>query len=104
MITIVTVDETILERAARVTGIRDKTALVRRSLESLTARESARRLAVLAGSEKEPRAVPERHSDDGQIRRIGLSVIPDPAADAAADAAANPAAAAAADAGGNGRR
>jgi hypothetical protein len=35
-----------------LTGIREKTALVRAGLEALIARESARRLAALGGTEK----------------------------------------------------
>jgi len=45
------IDDQLLDRAGRLSGIREKTALVRAGLEALIARESARRLAALGGSE-----------------------------------------------------
>ncbi|HEU4384584.1 MAG TPA: type II toxin-antitoxin system VapB family antitoxin [Anaeromyxobacteraceae bacterium] len=41
----------VVRKAARLTGIREKTALVHAGLEALIAREAARRLAALGGSE-----------------------------------------------------
>lgn len=41
-----------IAEAARLTGVTEKTALVRMGLEALIARESARRLAELGGTEK----------------------------------------------------
>lgn len=52
MRTTLNIDESLLEKAAALTGIREKTALVRAGLEALIARESARRLASLGGTEK----------------------------------------------------
>ncbi len=52
MRTTLNIDESLVRRAAALTGIRAKTALVRAGLEALIARESARRLATLGGSEK----------------------------------------------------
>jgi Arc/MetJ family transcription regulator len=52
MRTTLNIDDELLERAAELTGVREKTALVRRGLEALIALESARRLAALGGSEK----------------------------------------------------
>ena len=46
------IDDSLLRKAARLVGIEEKTALVRLGLEALIARESARRLAELGGSEK----------------------------------------------------
>jgi len=40
-----------IQRAAELTGIKEKTSLVRLGLEALIARESARRLAKLGGTE-----------------------------------------------------
>ena len=60
MRTTLILDESLLERASQLTGIRRKTALVRAGLEALIAREAARRLAALAGAEPRLRAVP-RH-------------------------------------------
>lgn len=49
----------LIRRASELTGIREKTALVHAGLEALIAREAARRLAALGGSE--PRlATPRR--------------------------------------------
>ena len=47
MRTTLNIDDEILEEASRLTGIKEKTALVRLGLESLIARESSKRLARL---------------------------------------------------------
>jgi Arc/MetJ family transcription regulator len=52
MRTTLNIDEALLRRAMRLTGVKEKTALVRMGLESLIARASARRLAALGGSER----------------------------------------------------
>jgi Arc/MetJ family transcription regulator len=51
--TTLNIEDDLLTRAEVLTGIKEKTALVRLGLEALIARESARRLAALGGSEKE---------------------------------------------------
>ena len=51
MRTTLNVDATLIRRAAHLTGVVKKTALVRLGLEALIVRESARRLAKLGGSE-----------------------------------------------------
>ena len=53
MKTTLNIDDHLLEEARRLTRIDEKTALVRAGLEALIARESAHRLAALAGSEPE---------------------------------------------------
>ena len=60
MRTTLNIDEKVLEKAARLTGIKEKTALVRLGLEALIARESSRRLAELGGTEKALRSIPRR--------------------------------------------
>ncbi len=60
MRTTLIIDENLLEHARQLTGIRQKTALVRAGLEALIAREAARRLAALGGSEPGLRSVPRR--------------------------------------------
>jgi Arc/MetJ family transcription regulator len=60
MRTTINIDDKILNKASELTGIKEKTALVRLGLESLIARESARRLARLGGTEKSLRPVPRR--------------------------------------------
>ncbi len=52
MRTTLNIDESLLRHAAKLTGVKEKTSLVRLGLEALIARESARRLAVLGGTEK----------------------------------------------------
>jgi len=52
MRTTLNVDDALLREAARLTGVSQKTSLVRMGLEALIARESARRLARLGGTEK----------------------------------------------------
>lgn len=52
MRTTLNIDESLLREASKLTGIGEKTALVRLGLEALIARESARRLAQLGGTEK----------------------------------------------------
>src|SRR5512147_2277139 len=47
------IDDEMLRKAAALTGEKEKTALVRMGLEALIARESARRLARLGGTEPE---------------------------------------------------
>ena len=53
MRTTINIDDSLLEKARRLTGIDEKTALVRQGLEALIALESARRLARLGGTEPE---------------------------------------------------
>jgi Arc/MetJ family transcription regulator len=60
MRTTLNIDEELLRRASRLTGVREKTSLVRLGLEALIARESAARLARLGGSEPAARLVPRR--------------------------------------------
>ncbi len=51
MRTTLNIDDHIVDTAAKLTGERKKTALVRMGLEALIARESAQRLSQLGGSE-----------------------------------------------------
>ena len=62
MRTTLNIDDALLEQAARLTGLSEKTALVRKGLEALIALESARRLARLGGSDPEAEAGPRRGS------------------------------------------
>lgn len=52
MRTTLNIEDSLLDKAARLTGIKEKTSLVRLGLESLIAKESSRRLADLGGTEK----------------------------------------------------
>ena len=62
MRTTLNIDDEILEKASRLTGIKEKTSLVRHGLEALIARESSKRLARLGGTEKDLRPIPRRRS------------------------------------------
>lgn len=53
MRTTLNIEDDLLEKAAKLTGIKEKTFLVRLGLEALIARESSKRLAILGGTEKE---------------------------------------------------
>ncbi len=60
MRTTINIQDKILQEAARLSGIREKTALVHKGLEALIAQESSRRLGKLGGSEKSIRDIPRR--------------------------------------------
>jgi Arc/MetJ family transcription regulator len=62
MRTTLNIDDKILKKASRLTGLKEKTALVRLGLEALIARESSKRLARLGGTEKNLRFIPRRRS------------------------------------------
>jgi Arc/MetJ family transcription regulator len=53
----------VVQKAAKLTGIDEKTALVHAGLEALIARESARRLAALGGTEPRVEAPRRRRSE-----------------------------------------
>jgi Arc/MetJ family transcription regulator len=60
MRTTLNIDDKILKKASRLTGVKEKTALVRLGLEALIASESSRRLARLGGTEKKLEPIPRR--------------------------------------------
>ena len=62
MRTTLNIDDAVLRDAAKLTGVKEKTALVRLGLEALIARESARRLAELGGTQKHLRPIRRRRS------------------------------------------
>jgi Arc/MetJ family transcription regulator len=53
MRTTLNIDDALLEKAAKLTSIEEKTSLVRLGLEALISKEAARRLAQLGGSERQ---------------------------------------------------
>jgi len=63
MRTTVNLDEELIEEARRITGTKERTALIHEGLRALIERESARRLARLGGSEPGLRSVPRRRSE-----------------------------------------
>ena len=60
MRTTLNIDDKLMDKASHLTGIKEKTALVKLGLEALIARESARRLAKLGGTQKQLKAIPRR--------------------------------------------
>ena len=62
MRTTLNIDDKMLNEAARLTGVREKTSLVRRGLEALITLESGKRLARLGGTEKSLRPIPRRRA------------------------------------------
>lgn len=52
MRTTLNIEDALIEKASKLTGIMEKTALVRKGLETLISLESSRRLAELGGTEK----------------------------------------------------
>lgn len=60
MRTTIALDDDLVAEAQRLTGTREKSALVREALGALIERESARRLAALGGSVPGAVAAPRR--------------------------------------------
>ena len=60
MRTTLNLDDVLIERARKLSGIEERTALLHEGLKALIARESARRLARLGGSEPRLADVPRR--------------------------------------------
>lgn len=64
MRTTIALDDDLVAKAQRLTGIEEKAALIKEALKSLIARESARRLALLGGSEPDLQYIPRRRSSE----------------------------------------
>jgi Arc/MetJ family transcription regulator len=62
MRTTLTIDDDLLQEAERITGVKERVALVREAFRALIERESARRLAALGGSEPDIQTSPRRRS------------------------------------------
>jgi Arc/MetJ family transcription regulator len=62
MRTTLALDDALLAEAQTLTGLNEKSALVREALRALIERESARRLARLGGSDPKARAAPRRRA------------------------------------------
>jgi Arc/MetJ family transcription regulator len=60
MRTTLALDDDLVARATALTGKVEKTALVREALKALIERESARRLALLGGTEPDAENAPRR--------------------------------------------
>jgi Arc/MetJ family transcription regulator len=60
MRTTVTLDDELMAKAADYTGITERSALLREALQALIAREAARRIIALGGSDPTAKAAPRR--------------------------------------------
>ena len=60
MRTTLNIEDNLMEKASKMTGIKEKTALVKLGLEALIARESGKRLAMLGGTQKHLKGIPRR--------------------------------------------
>jgi len=66
MRTTLNIEEELIHKAEKMTGIHEKTHLVRLGLEALIARESSKRLAKLGGTERKLRMIPRRRGPVGK--------------------------------------
>lgn len=62
MRTTLSIDDELMAQAQAFTGLKEKSVLVREALKALIERESARRLALLGGSEPQIEPIPRRRS------------------------------------------
>jgi Arc/MetJ family transcription regulator len=60
MRTTLNIEDSLIAKASKMTGIKEKTTLVKLGLEALIARESGKRLAKLGGTEKQLKSIPRR--------------------------------------------
>jgi Arc/MetJ family transcription regulator len=65
MRTTLNIDDALFAKASRLTGIKEKTSLVRLGLEAIIARESSRRLAKLGGTERQLKVPRRRRPSSG---------------------------------------
>lgn len=63
MRTTLNIDDDLYAKAVELTGVREKTALMREGLKALIERESAQRLALLGGSEPNAESISRRQSN-----------------------------------------
>jgi len=66
MRTTLNIDDDLYAKAVALTGVSEKTALLRESLKALIERESARRLARLGCSEPNLEPVPRRRAEPSE--------------------------------------
>lgn len=62
MRTTLNIDDGLLAEAQRLTRLKEKTAVIHAGLEALIARESARRLAALGGTDPAARSAPRKRA------------------------------------------
>ena len=64
MRTTLNIDDELLKKASYLTGIKEKTMLVKEGLEALVLFENYKRLAKLGGTEPELKDIPRRRDSD----------------------------------------
>ncbi len=64
MRTTLNIEDKLIRKATKLTGIKEKTSLVRLGLEALIARETSKRLAKLGGTEKKLHLASRRRTGD----------------------------------------
>lgn len=64
MRTTLNIEDKLLDRAVKLTGIKEKTSIVKLGLEALIAMESAKRLAKLGGTEKNLEIIHRRRAEE----------------------------------------
>ena len=62
MRTTLNLDEALVKKAQRLSGLQEKTAVIHAGLAALITRESARRLALLGGTQSNLRSISRRRS------------------------------------------
>ena len=60
MRTTLNIEDKLIDKASQLTGIKEKTSLIKLGLEALIARESAKRLSKLGGTENQLNNIPRR--------------------------------------------
>jgi hypothetical protein len=60
--TTLNIEDSLIDQASKLTGIKEKTTLAKLGLEALIARASAKRLARLGGTEKQLKPIPRRRN------------------------------------------
>ena len=64
MRTTLNIEDKLIEKASELTGIKEKTYLVKLGLKALISLESSKRLAKLGGREKKLTMIPRRRIED----------------------------------------
>ena len=60
MRTTLNIEDSLIKKVSKLTGIKEKTTMVKLGLEALIAIESSKRLAKLGGTEKQLKRIPRR--------------------------------------------
>jgi Arc/MetJ family transcription regulator len=75
MRTTVNIDDTLLAKAQGLSGLQERNALIQEALHALIQRESAKRLAKLAGSEPDLQDIPRSNTNYPQSSQKALMPI-----------------------------